>query len=922
MFSDRLRFIFPFLLSSYKAGSWVAQLTQSLRIRLAWLGLIIALALTPVLHAQIIGIQDLFNYQTSNINGHAPTTGTGTWTANYYGTANNISTSGSQAVISTNGGTPGAGSAVASLAFTASANTLYTLTATLNFIGPTGTFYDCWGAVGFSNVPGGGNRGSNMAPWMLIRPQAMSTDNPGSAAFAGPHWIGAWNVIAANYSAPIAATITWNTSTGVAQYFINNTLQWTGTTTGTSGSYYAFFQGFQTGNAVNVKNMTVSAQSISFSTIAMQDNFTYVSPSIGGHAPTTVAGSGWGGNWATNLSNGSISASGTQAVIITGSGVSGSSGNAIASYAFNASPNTFYTLRTVLNFTGPIGAGHDCWGGFGFSNSTGGGNNSQNTGPWMLIRPQGVLTDNPQTAGFIGNQSLASGSAAAANYSAPIAATITWNSSTGEARYYMNDLLQWTGTTTLPNGQLYVYFQGFQTGTAVNVNTIVLTAQSSPLPEVWFAPNDFPANFSAIIETGTTPCAWPTAKTHTQVFSCYNTFFWQTGTPAQWTTLINYLKQNNIKLAVCCNPLLKGTTSCNQGEGYDNPYSHTWAIQNIVAAGGNIDYLSLDSPLGDGSVYPSGTCALSIAVAAQQTANTIAIYKAAFPNLKVIDFDSFAYIPTADNVAWFAALQALGQPLDGIMDDVNWYLDYPGQLPGVAATCAAAGVSYGTFYDGFSGVLAGDNNPAQYALGMLINMQSYNASGSPAPTKVCVASWTSPTTITCPETSVTTLAALLNLSMTSPYVQQAPPMGLYTVWNNSNSNLFTSSYTQYLSWIAQGYTDSGVLGGIAQNPNIGGIQGLVPIYLYYRSAAKSYALSLSASDSNLTTKGFTKQSTLGYVFPPGTGLAAGGVAVYEFYKSTNKQFQYSTSSTLPSGFVSDGITFYVLPGWYHYSYLH
>jgi hypothetical protein len=891
-----------------------------------WVLLFFLLTLAPMCHAQIVGAQDLFTYTTSNINGHASTTGTGKWSAITFGPATSISTSGSQAVMVTNGGTPGAGSAVASLPFTSNTNTVYTLTTTLKFNGPIGAVYDAWAGVGFSNVPNGGNQTQNSAPWMLIRPQATLTDVPQTAAFIGNGWLGASSVASSNYSAPIAVTIEWNTGSGVTQYFVNNTLEFTGTTAvpSTSGSCYTFLQAYQTGTAVNVSNTTLSAETVTYSGITMQDNFTNVSASIGGQAPSGVFGSGWSGNWVTNTSIGTISTSGSQAVIVTGNGVSGTNGNAIASFPFTVTPNTFYTIRTAFAFAGPVGSGPDCWGGVGFSNSTSGGNTSQNTAPWMLIRPQGLSTDNPATVDFIGNQSLASGTVPAASFALPVTATVTWDTSTGEAKYYVNDLLQATGTTALPSGKCYAYFQGYQTGTAVSLNTIAMTAQQLPLAEMWFAPgsSELTADFPAIIDSGTIPCTWPTAKSHTKVFNAVTTFFWQSGTKAQVAALIAYLKQNNIKMAVTAQPLLKGTTGCNQGEGYDYPYSHTWAIQNIVAAGGTIDYLGLDSPLGDGCVY-NGTCALSIATAAQQTVNTINLYKAAFPNLKVIDFDSFAYIPTADNVAWFADLQALmGKPLDGIMNDYNWYLDYPGQLPGTAATCAAAGVSYGAFDDGFSGVLNGNQNASQYALGQLINMQSYNASMSPAPVRGCIATWTVPGVVSCPETSGTTLAALMNLTMTSPYVLQTPPVALYFLLNTSSIINYTSSYTQYQTWIAAGYIDKGAIIGLAQKSTFGGLSGLVPFYEYYNSSKKYYAFSLSAADSSLSANGYNMQTSLGYVFPTTTGSATGGMALYEYYKASANQYSYSTSSTVPSGFVSDGIIAYGLPGFYHNSFEH
>jgi len=660
-------------------------------------------------------------------------------------------------------------------------------------------------------------------------------------------------------------------------------------------------------------------------TIGFQDLFTYNAADLNGHAPTTGTAV-----WTASYSGTGckISSSGSQAVIVTNGGTPGA-GSAVAGCAFQATPNTFYTLRVALQFGGFVAPGSNAWAGFGFSNVPGGGNSGQNTAPWISIGPQAGATDAPGTAGYIGNNAVGSGSLAAANYSAPIAATITWNGATGEARYYLNDLLQWTGTTAPPTtGTFYAWFEGFQTGSAVNLNSIAHTSQTLPLPEVWYAPQDptdFPNYFSAIVDSGTTPCGWATARSHTNVFSTYNTAFWQGMTTAQNQALISYLKKNSIKLGVCINPLLKTSDPSTWREGFDTIQSHTLAVAAIVAAGGTIDYLSLDSPLGVCYTNTSSTITSvpTLAQSASQTATAIAVYQAVFPNLKVVDFDGIAGFPSADTAAWLADMKALlGKPLDGVIIDFNWYLNYPGQLAGAAATCAAAGVSYGLFYDGFSGVAGSDNNTAQYALGMKINIQSYNAANIPAPAKICFATWGTPATLTCPETTTTNLSALCNLAMTSPYVLQPPPVALLNVWNNSNSFMFTSSYAQYLSWNAQGYIHGTAMGGIAQSPSVGGVAGLVPMYLYYRSSNHAYALSLSSSDAILIAQQYGMQNSLGYVFPPASGAAAGGVPMYEICNQTYYySVQYSSSPTVPTGWTSNGIKAYLLPGFLHNGFL-
>lgn len=156
--------------------------------------------------------------------------------------------------------------------------------------------------------------------------------------------------------------------------------------------------------------------------------------------------------------------------------------------------------------------------------------------------------------------------------------------------------------------------------------------------------------------------------------------------------------------------------------------------------------------------------------------------------------------------------------------------------------------------------------------------------------------------------------------MTSPYALQAPPVALYYIWNNG-SYIPTASETEYVNWLNQGYKPQGMLGGIALNPNVGGVSGLVPLYRYYRSANGQYALSLSSNDSTLAGNGFAYQNCQGYVFPVTTGSAAGGCPLYEYYKGATYQYFYSTSSTVQTGsngYVSDGVKAYILPDWIHY----
>jgi len=205
-------------------------------------------------------MQDVFSYTTTDITGHAPTTGTGTWSTNYGLSNDKISTSNSTAIITTNGGTLGAGTAVANYAFTPQIATVYTLNVTLNYTGYVGAT-DCWAGLGFSTLTGGGYNSANPAPWILIRPQSASGVSGATNGFNGT--TGQWSgtVPSASYSGPIRVTLTWDTSTWQVQYYINGLPQGTWTTgiPAVNQTCYVFFEGSRTGNVVNVTNVSLTS---------------------------------------------------------------------------------------------------------------------------------------------------------------------------------------------------------------------------------------------------------------------------------------------------------------------------------------------------------------------------------------------------------------------------------------------------------------------------------------------------------------------------------------------------------------------------------------------------------------------------------------------------------------------------------------
>jgi len=221
---------------------------------------ILALSCAPLLNAQIL-MQDNFTYTTPNIEGHAPTTGTGVWVTQYY-EGSNISADGKQAQVSVANGKIGdSGKSLAKYSFTPVPNTVYTLKVTFKAKIPIGEGKDVWMGIGFSN-PESDNSDD---PWMLIRfPMTEGDDGSMVSIHKRSERFGEARISRADYSAPVTASIKWNTSTGEAQYYINGDLQdgCEGVTAPPAGERNIYFQGWQSGNVLKVTNVTLTAEPV------------------------------------------------------------------------------------------------------------------------------------------------------------------------------------------------------------------------------------------------------------------------------------------------------------------------------------------------------------------------------------------------------------------------------------------------------------------------------------------------------------------------------------------------------------------------------------------------------------------------------------------------------------------------------------
>lgn len=197
-------------------------------------------------------ILDQFRAPAANLKGQEPARGTGVWHVTTHGDSS-ISTDGSRAFVRVNGGTPGSGTVMASLPFAPAADTLYVLRACYSFNEPVNA--DAWMGTGFCD--GAGRKG----PWMLVRPPKSEVADGQAVGFTGGDLRTACHgTVYAPLYPDVTAALVWSTRTQEVRYYVNNILQGSLKLSENGGMERVFLQGFQTGAAVTVREVRLTAQ--------------------------------------------------------------------------------------------------------------------------------------------------------------------------------------------------------------------------------------------------------------------------------------------------------------------------------------------------------------------------------------------------------------------------------------------------------------------------------------------------------------------------------------------------------------------------------------------------------------------------------------------------------------------------------------
>ena len=204
----------------------------------------------PYLNGAVL-VRDQFSTAAASLDNQHPATGWGAWKVGANGNSG-ILLDGTLAAIQTNGGTPGRGTAVASLPFELKADAVYALMVSYHFSQPVKT--DSWAGLGFCDAKG------RKGPWMLVRPPKSEVADGQAVGFTGDPRKACSGTVYAPWYPHITAAVVWDTRSREIRYYLNNMLEGSVALVSDPTVDHIFFQGYQTGSTVTVKKVLLTVQ--------------------------------------------------------------------------------------------------------------------------------------------------------------------------------------------------------------------------------------------------------------------------------------------------------------------------------------------------------------------------------------------------------------------------------------------------------------------------------------------------------------------------------------------------------------------------------------------------------------------------------------------------------------------------------------
>lgn len=229
-------------------------------------------------------------------------------------------------------------------------------------------------------------------------------------------------------------------------------------------------------------------------------------------------------------------------------------------------------------------------------------------------------------------------------------------------------------------------------------------------PQLWFGPLD--PILRPEVGYGGSPdfmqlfqprAPWAAAAAQVGVFLLYPQFL-RGATDAQLKTVFHWLARHHIALAVEIG-LIRPQPDCRRTEGYDTDQSQMAA--RIKRLGGTLAYVVADEPVhwGRENLQP-GACHLSIPTLANEAAASAGAFRAAFPQVRIIDGESVTKSSrpdwAPDIIRFLAAFRrAYGAPITAVQLDIAWWEgSWVRRTQALVTRLRQVGEPVGPIYDG------------------------------------------------------------------------------------------------------------------------------------------------------------------------------------------------------------------------------
>jgi hypothetical protein len=300
-------------------------------------------------------------------------------------------------------------------------------------------------------------------------------------------------------------------------------------------------------------------------------------------------------------------------------------------------------------------------------------------------------------------------------------------------------------------------------------------AAGQPAARVWFAPVpaetvvgraggfDGSRDFMSLFDRD---ASWGAAAKHVAVFKLYGGWVANEASLPDLRLIVSDLRRRGIALAVE-DAALVGRNGCGEGvEGFTAPDEAVRVAERVRAAGGTLDYVAVDSPFREGTLYEGPlACHFSAEEDARQVAAYAAAARSIFPRVVVGDIEALP--PGVDPgavVGWLDTYRRVaGASLPFLHLDVNYLrLDWPEVAGALERAARARGIRFGIIYDGEGSQLDGGGSDRDWTAEAERRFTTYEAQYRGHPDDTVLQSWVDHPDYALPETQPGTFTWLID----------------------------------------------------------------------------------------------------------------------------------------------------------------